>query len=178
MKYNGIEFEAIVATPTCGKSYLCEKYPDKFVDMDELKLKLKYVIPENISREELESTKGERTFPRRQKREEYMKVFYEKAEKFYREGKILIAAPHEESIEFFVNNNIKYCFIYPSNQMREEIKRRMILRGNPQKTVDENYDMFYEFYNQNINEKRAAVHYQFNKDEYLEDILKKFGCDF
>lgn len=99
MKYNDIEFEAIVATPTCGKSYLCDKYPEKFVDMDELKLKLKYVIPENISREELESTKGERTFPRRQTREEYMKAFYEKAEKFYRR-KILIAAPHEESIEF------------------------------------------------------------------------------
>ena len=28
MKYNNIEFEAIVATPGCGKSYLCDKYPN------------------------------------------------------------------------------------------------------------------------------------------------------
>ena len=50
MKYNGIDFEAIMATPACGKSYLCDKYPDLFVDADELRLKLKYKVPEQLTR--------------------------------------------------------------------------------------------------------------------------------
>ena len=62
MKYNNIEFEAIVATPGCGKSYLCDKYPHLIVDVDEVRLKCKYFVPENITREQLEATKGERTF--------------------------------------------------------------------------------------------------------------------
>ena len=35
MEYNGKFFDAIVATPSCGKSYLCDKYPNLFVDVDE-----------------------------------------------------------------------------------------------------------------------------------------------
>ena len=64
MKYNGIDFEAIMATPACGKSFLCDKYPELFVDADELRLKLKYNVPKDLSREQLESTKGERLFQR------------------------------------------------------------------------------------------------------------------
>ena len=51
MEFNGKSFEAIIATPGCGKTFLCEKYPNKFVDVDEERLKLKYVIPKNITRE-------------------------------------------------------------------------------------------------------------------------------
>ena len=36
MEYKGIKFDAVVATPCCGKSYLCDKYPDRFVDADEV----------------------------------------------------------------------------------------------------------------------------------------------
>ena len=36
MEFNGKSFEAIIATPGCGKTFLCEKYPNKFVDVDEL----------------------------------------------------------------------------------------------------------------------------------------------
>ena len=67
MEFNGKSFEAIIATPGCGKTFLCEKYPNKFVDVDEERLKLKYVIPKNITREELEKTKGERTFKKRKR---------------------------------------------------------------------------------------------------------------
>ena len=57
MKYKGVEFEAIVATPGCGKSFLCDKYPEKYVDVDELRLRCKYFVPENITRNELEKTR-------------------------------------------------------------------------------------------------------------------------
>ena len=39
----------------------------KFVDVDELRLKLKYFVPKDITREKLEKTKGERPFEKRAK---------------------------------------------------------------------------------------------------------------
>ena len=78
MKYNEIEFSAIVATPGCGKSYLCDKYPDLFVDVDEVRLKCKYFVPEDITRQELEETKGNRKFKRRADDVEYVKDLHRK----------------------------------------------------------------------------------------------------
>ena len=37
---------------------------------------------------------------------------------------------------------------------------------------------FEIFQKENKQENKSVLHYQFGKDEYLEDILKKFGCDF
>ena len=93
MRYDNIEFEAIVATPGCGKSYLCNKYPDRFVDVDELRLRCKYNIPENITREELEKTKDDRPYTRIAKYSEYIKDMYAKLDQYVLEGKTLIVAP-------------------------------------------------------------------------------------
>ena len=178
MEYKGIRFDAVVATPCCGKSYLCDKYPDKFVDVDELRLKCKYFVPQNITREELEKTKGQRTFERRTKGEEFLKLVNSEIKKQYDMGKVLILAPHPEAVNFLIDNNIKFCFVYPNKNMKEEIKNRMIRRKNPEQTIKENDDMFYEFYNSNSNESRSVVNYEFGQDEYLEDILRKFGIEF
>ena len=99
MKYNNIEFEAIVATPGCGKSYLCDKYPNLFIDVDEERLRCKYIVPENITRAELEATKGDRPFERRAKHDEYIKDLYKKLDEYVSQGKILIAAPHPEAVD-------------------------------------------------------------------------------
>ena len=50
MEYKGIEFSAIIATPGCGKSYLADRY-DFIVDADEERLKMKYDVPQHITRE-------------------------------------------------------------------------------------------------------------------------------
>ena len=178
MKYNGIEFDAIVATPGCGKSYLCDKYPDKFVDVDELRLRCKYEIPENITREELEATKGDRPYQRRAHYNEYIKDMYNRLDKFVAEGKTLIAAPHPEAIDYLVNNNIKFCFVYADASMREELVRRFKCRGNSVELIKSNDDMFDTFVKSNREENKSVVHYAFTKDEYLEDILVKFGYTF
>lgn len=178
MEYDNVEFNAIVATPGCGKSYVCDRYPEIFVDVDEERLRCKYIVPDNVTREELEATKGSRTFERRAKHDEYIKNLYLKLDKFVKEGKILIAAPHPEAIDYFVNNNIKFCFVFPAYNMKEEVKNRMIKRGNPPQTVKENDDLFYTFYESNNKENKSVIHYEFGKDEYLLDILKKFGCEF
>ncbi len=175
MKYNNVEFDAIVATPGCGKSYLCDKYPNLFVDVDEEGLRCKYVVPENITREELEKTKGARTFPRRAHHEEYVRELYKKLDNFLKEGKILIAAPHSETIDYLINHNLKFCFVYPSFDMKDEIVRRLKMRGNPEETVKSNEEMFFEYYNSNVKESKSILHYEFKKDEYLEDIIQKFG---
>ena len=178
MKYKGIEFDAIVATPGCGKSYLCDKYPDRFVDVDELRLRCKYEIPDNITREELEATKGDRPYPRRAKHDEYIKDMYARLDNYVAEGKTLIAAPHPEAIDYLIGNNIKFCFVYADASMREELVRRFKCRGNSLELIKSNDDMFDTFVKSNREENKSVVHYAFNKDEYLEYILVKFGYTF
>lgn len=177
MKYNGIDFEAIMATPACGKSFLCDKYPQFFVDADELKLKLKYRVPKDLSREELESTKGERLFEKQYHGDKLNEKIFEELDKCRSEGKTIISSAHPIFREYFISRNIKYCFVYPNKTMQEEIARRMRLRGNPESTVTENYENFYELYLSDIQENSSALHYEFGQKEFLEDIIKKFGFD-
>lgn len=175
MKYKGVEFEAIVATPGCGKSYLCDKYPEKYVDVDELRLRCKYVVPDNITRQELESTKGNRQFPKREGgKENYLKLLREELVKTWKAKKVLICAPHPEVIDWLKEYGIKYCFIYQSLDMIEEMRERFISRGNSDDFVKENCDAIEKFYDENVNETNSAVKYEFGHGEYLEDILKKF----
>ena len=178
MKYLGKNFDAIVATPGCGKSYLCDKYPDRFVDVDEVRLRCKYIVPENITRAELERTKGDRPFARRANYEEYVKQMERLLDEHVKEGKILIAAPHPEAIDYLVKRGIKFAFVYQAKDMKEELASRMKVRGNSQKTIDELIGEFEYFYQKNINENQSVVKYVFGKDEFLENIIKKFGYKF
>lgn len=177
MEYKGKKFDAVVATPACGKSYLCDKYPDKFVDVDEVRLRCKYVVPEDITRAELERTKGERTFQKRDQTNYWQKL-YDKLDEYVKQGRVLISAPHPEAVDYLVKNNIKFAFVYYSKDMKEEFEKRMRQRGNPEKTIKEFVDLFDEFYEKNIKENQSVLHYEFGADEYLEDVLKKFGCKF
>ena len=179
MKYNNIEFEAIVATPGCGKSYLCDKYPKRFVDVDEERLKCKYIVPENVTREELERTKGSREFKRKAHLENYKIELNQKLDEYLEQGKILIAAPHPEAVEYLISRNIKYCFVYPSADMKEEINQRFLGRNNPAEFIKEINDMFDEWLISNRADTRPAVHYEFGKGEYLENITRdKFELEF
>ena len=178
MEYSGKFFDAIVATPACGKSYLCDKYPEKFVYVDEVRLRCKYIVPENITREELEETKTERPFPRRASHDEYICDLNAKLDKLVKDGKILICAPHPESIEYLVSRGIKFAFVFQSKDMKEELIKRMRTRGNPESFIEENAKNFDKFYEMNTKENKSVVHYEFGKGEYLEDILKKFSCKF
>lgn len=178
MKYNGIEFDAIVATPGCGKSYLCDKYPELFVDVDEERLRCKYYVPDNITRNELEATKGNRPFKKRADYDDYVSALYEKLDKYVKEGKTLIAAPHSEAINYLVKKGIKFCFVYPDDDMKEELKRRMEVRGNSYEVIKENYDDFERYLVSNKKENKSVVHYVFGKNEYLEEILVKCGFIF
>ena len=174
MKYKGVEFEAIVATPGCGKSYLCDRY-SQFVDVDEERLRCKYIVPEDITRAELEATKGKRKFERRAGHQEYIEALYKKLDKLVEAGKILIAAPHPEAIEYLIQNNIKFCFVYPGKGMKKEVVKRLKERGNPEETVKENEELFEKYYESNKKENRSVINYEFGEGEYLEDIIKKFS---
>lgn len=172
MKYNGIEFDAIIAAPGCGKSYLTDKYPGIFADMDEIRLRCKYDIPNDISREELEISKGNRGF---KKKNYTIDELYSLYDICLKQGKILLAAPHGESFNYFEMRKIKFCFVYPKKELKEEMFDRFIKRKNSQKFIDESINKFDEFYESNKKDTRAAIHYETNKGEYLEEIVKKFG---
>ena len=62
--------------------------------------------------------------------------------------------------------------------LREEVKKRFVERGNPLVFIKENDDMFETFVKSNEEESRVSTKYAFGKDEYLENILKKFGLMF
>ena len=174
VEYQNIKFDAIMATPGLGKSYVCDR-DKRFIDADEERLKCKYVVPENISREDLERTKGDRPFEKRAKHDEYIKALYDKLDNYVDEGKIIIAAPHPEFYEYFKTRNIKFVFIYPSKNMRQEIKDRMKERGNDDAFIKENDDKFEEFYKLNREKKQSVLHYEARSGEFLSDIIKKFG---
>ena len=178
MKYKGKDFDAIVATPGCGKSYLCDKYPNKFVDVDEVRLRCKYIVPENITRAELEKTKGNRPFERRAHHNEYVKDLYKKLDEFVKQGKTLIAAPHPEAIDYLVLNNIKFAFVFQGKDMKCEQMERMKRRGNSDELIKQNAEMFDKFYEMNVKENKSVIHYEFGKDEFLENIIKKFDYKF
>lgn len=174
MEYNNIKFDAIMATPGLGKSYVCDRN-SKFIDADEERLCSKYVVPENISRADLEKTKGDRSFERRANHEEYIKILYDKLDAYVKEGKIIIAAPHPEMYDYFKSRNMKFVFIFPSRNMKEEIRTRMKERGNSDAFIKENADKFEEFYKFNREESQSVLHYEAEPGEYLSEILKKFG---
>lgn len=174
MEFENVQFDAIMTTPGLGKSFLCDN-DKRFVDTDEERLRCKYFVPENISRDELERTKGERPFAKRTQGKEYIDVLYAKLDKFVQEGKILISAPHDELFEYFKKRNIRFVFIYPSKEMKEEIKQRMINRGNDDAFVKENDDKFEEFAVSNRGENQSVLHYEAKPGEFLSDIIKKFG---
>ncbi len=73
------------------------------------------------------------------------KELYKELDRYLKEGKILIASPHQEAIDYLVENNIKFCFIHPKKTMKKEIARRMEIRGNSSEIIKENEDLFEEF---------------------------------
>ena len=174
LMYKNKKFRAIVATPGIGKSYLCDRY-NELVDIDELRLFCKYYIPDNITREELEKTKSRRPYD---KRKNFKELFEKELDKVIESDKILICAPHKEIKEILVKKHIPYAFVYPSLNMKEEIKNRMVLRGNLSDVVKENDDLFYTFYHENKLEPFAIVKYRLKRGEFLEDVLVKMGLDF
>ena len=103
---------------------------------------------------------------------------YKEYDKCLERGMILIAAPHPEAFDYFDSRNIKFCFVYPDKNAREKLKKRFESRNNSESFIKENDDLFDEFYISNRQDKRAVVHDEFSGDEYLSDILKKFGLDF
>ena len=174
MELKGKKFVAVVATPSCGKSYLSDNY-EEFADVDEIRLYSRYYIPNDVTREELESTKGNRQYP---KRENWREIFEKNLNIALKDGKILICSPHPEIKEFLIRNKLPYLFVFPKDNMRNEMKRRMINRGNTEQFVNKNYDLFYTYLRQNKNEAFAVVKYKLKKNEYLTDVLKLAGLDF
>lgn len=51
----------------------------------------------------------------------------------------------------------------------------MVSRGNDEKFIEENDQLFETFYKSNREEKQSVLHYEAQKGEFLSDIIEKFG---
>ena len=178
MQYKGIKFEAIMATPGAGKSYLCDRHYI-FIDADEIRLRCKYIVPENISREELEKTKGKRIFPL--KDGDICAEIEKILDNARNQGKILITSPHQCFFNYFEARGIPFCFVYHGKDTRFDLVERFKKRGNTKSVIAEfaGEKTFKYFYNKNIKENRPAVKYEFSSGEYLADIIRdKFEFEY
>ncbi|MGI5842452.1 MAG: hypothetical protein ACOX6H_04105 [Christensenellales bacterium] len=173
MKINGVEFDAIVAVPAVGKSYVCDNYQN-FIDVDEERLRIKYYIPEGITRAQREATKGSKHW---EKRPNYAENFEKRMQELAKTNKIFLAAPHPETIDFFTKNNIKFCFVYTSYECKEELINRMKQRGNSQEFINANANAFDDYYVKNRQENQSVLHYELKPGQYLLDVLHKAGAE-
>lgn len=53
---------------------------------------------------------------------------------------------------------------------------KFVYKTVKQEIIKQLSDMFEDFYTSNVKENKSIVHYEFDKDEYLEDIIfQKFN---
>lgn len=72
---------------------------------------------------------------------------------------VIFVSSHKEVREALRNNNIKYFIVYPSLDMKNEMIKRMIDRGNDNKFIDYQRDHFEEFVKEIIEENRQLSEY-------------------
>lgn len=161
-----------VCVPGAGKSFLA-KNDDRFVDMDWLKAKYKYNLPE-LSYEEMERSKGGHREVVNHNSigyiEEKMRELLDKTDK------VLFFAPNPDVVDMICKNHIPYCFIYFSHDCKEEIVRRLRQRGNSEEFIERMIGPFEEFYKSNVEDERPAFKIELKKGEYIADVMKKiFG---
>ena len=85
---------------------------------------------------------------------------------------LVLTSMHWHLLDFFEENNIEYYLAYPTLDSEEVLEKRCYDRGNNDVFTNKLKTNLYDW-----NEKRKKYHPKelliINKDEYLEDVLKK-----
>lgn len=85
---------------------------------------------------------------------------------------IVLVSMHSHVLEFLEKNNIKYYIAFPTLDSAKLIEQRCYARGNNKNFVNILIATLYDL-NEKINEYHPIKILRINKDEYLEDVLKR-----
>lgn len=167
MKNQIKDIKIFMCSSGCGKTYLA-LHSDKYVDLDLVKIRCKYVIDEKISNIELETIKGQHHFKRR---EDYPQNYFKIITDFLKTDKKLLIIPGQLEIDFCRQNNIDYCLVFPDKNCEIEYRKRLIERGNSITFATEVAKRIPEFYKENNSDEFAKAKIILKKGQYLSDIL-------
>lgn len=168
------DIRVFVCVPGVGKTHLA-MHDDRFVDLDREKSMFKYGFDPKTESAEFEKIKCNPPEKKRSGSAEYIKKrIIEELER----GKIVLLAPQPEFQEFLVTRNIPYCFVYYTADCKEEIRQRMIARGNTESFIKAMIDPFDEFFRANEEDKKPTFKIVMKRGEYLSDRLYKVLEDY
>ena len=126
---------------------------------------------DNVGFEDIPYEKRKGTTDRKKNKEwpqNYFKAILEAQEKY----KIVLTSMHWDLLNFFENNNIEYYLAFSSLDSEKILEKRCYDRGNNKVFVDKLKNNLKDWYYK-INDYNPIKILNIDKNEYLEDILKK-----
>lgn len=148
-----------------GKTTLGKKY-DNIIDLESGYYQWDNTGFENIP---YELRKGKKE---RQKNPKWPTNYYKAVLEAQRKYDVVLTSMHWHLLDFFEENNIEYYLAYPTLDSEEVLEKRCYDRGNNEVFTNKLKINLYDW-----NEKRKKYHPKelliINKDEYLEDVLRK-----
>lgn len=167
-KYN---CKVILCGPAIGKTYLAE-HDSHFVDIDGARARYKYNL-QNSNYKDFEKGKSNRG---KVINTDSMQYAINLLEKTIKSNKIALISYHEEILNYIWNNKIDYCLVYTDISLREEYKKRMEKRGNPDSFVNEmtNEKAWKRFHEKDEKDTRPKYKIKLSKGQYLSDIKEYF----
>lgn len=162
------DIRVFVCVPGVGKTYL-SKLDNRFVDLDSIKAMYKYGYNPNVSDKEFESYKGNRGEAARSNTTAYMKQ--QMLHYLNETDKILLFAPNPQMVEMIVESGTPYCLVYHSKDCVEEIRQRMINRGNQENFINSMLEPIDSFYEASVTDTRPAFKIELFKGDFLATKL-------
>ena len=125
----------------------------------------------NVGFEDIPYEKRKGTTDRKKNKEwpqNYFKAILDAQERY----KIVLTSMHWDLLNFFENNSIEYYLAFPSLDSEKILEKRCYNRGNNKIFIDKLKNNLKDWYYK-INDYNPKKILNIEKNEYLEDVLKK-----
>ena len=165
-----MKVNVIVCGPAVGKTYLA-KHDNRFVDLDQERAIYKYNLY-GSSDFELEAGKLNRGEVSAHDTKEFViRRLYEEIKK----GKCVLLSHSKFYVNYLQENNIPYCLVYPGKNLAVEYAKRMKMRGNVDKFIQEcaRAEVWEKLYEENKNDTKPAIKIELKAGQYLSDIIEQ-----
>ena len=152
----------IAGFATCGKSVLGRKYSN-VIDLESSNYKYNTAGLENVPVEMRKGTK-------RELNKDWPYNYYEAIKEAVKKYDVVCVQLTPEHLDYFDQNNIKYCIAYPNIDNWDKVEKKCINRGNNESFIRGLKDAFIPFY-QDVLQRNCENLYIINANETLESLL-------